>query len=104
MRLELEITGGFTGPAGTQRIGVDIERLPAERGRRLRSALDCLPESAWGASFMAPHPTYADFRYMLRQIEGDAWKIVIFHLHQGPAELSEIAQQLIDIHDEGKSD
>jgi len=102
MKLGLEIIGGFVGPAAPQRFEVEVSELPPERARQLQAALAHLPDSIWGASFLAPHPKSSDFRYVLRRSEGGKERSVTFHLHQGPPELSEIARELMDIEDERK--
>jgi len=100
MKLGLEIIGGFVGPAAPQRIEVELGKLPPERARQLQAALARLPDSTWGARFLAPHPKSSDFRYVLRTQEGVTERSVTFHLQQGPPELSEIARELMDIEDE----
>src|SRR5205085_6081482 len=94
MKIELEVTGGFTGKAGKQSIQVDTDKLdPAEAGR-LERDLERLSDGAWGRSFLAPYPKPWDFLHELRLEEDGKQKWVRFHLNQGPPELSSIAEQL----------
>src|SRR5438874_635665 len=94
MKIELEITGGFTGPAGKQVIRVALDQLPANDAAALRREVDAIPKTAWGGSFMAAHPQSWDFRHVLRVEQNGETKTVSFHKNQGPAELSQLADHL----------
>ena len=95
MKLELEVTGGFTGPAGKQLIRIALDQIPAGVAADIQRDLGRVPETAWGCSFMAAHPKSWDFKYVLRMGEGNTQIAITFHKDQGPPELSRIAGQLI---------
>jgi Emfourin len=104
MKIELEVTGGFTGRAGKQLIRVDTDQLNPTVAAQLHKDLEQLPESSWGQSFESPHPKPWDFLHQLRVVEGDTSKSVRFHFNQGPPALSRIAEQLKEIHSIGDKD
>lgn len=96
MKLALEVTGGFTGPAGTQRVEVELDDLPAAQARPLRDALEQIPESAWGGTFTLPHPKPWDFRHVLKTGSGGDERVVTFHRGAGPPALTRLAESLLE--------
>jgi hypothetical protein len=104
MKLELEVTGGFTGKAGKQLIRIDTDQLGPDVAAQLHRDLEQLPEDTWGQSFLSPHPKPWEFLHELRVVEDGRDRSVRFHLNQGPPALSRIAEQLKEIHSSGDSD
>lgn len=100
MRLVLEVTGGFTGPAGKRRLEVDTARLDPKAAAPIEHALGQVPGDAWGKKFLAPHPQSFDFLHVLRIADGGD-RSVTFHLHQGPPALSELAKLVEDVSPDG---
>jgi hypothetical protein len=96
VKLVLEVTGGFTGPAGTQRVELELEQLPAAEATQLRSDLEQIPETAWGNTFALAHPKPWDFRNVLSVKSGDRDQVVTFHTGAGPAALTRIAKALLE--------
>jgi len=96
VKLVLEVTGGFTGPAGKQRVELDLDQLPPAESAKLRAYLEQIPESAWGKEFALPHPKPWDFKHTLRLISEHGERAVTFHAGAGPATLTHIAQSLIE--------
>lgn len=97
MRLSLEVTGGFTGPAGAEKIDVDTARLaPATAGDITRD-LERLPPSTWQGTFLKSHPAPWDFVHVLRVVDANGERSTKFHLHEGPPELSAIAERLKEL-------
>ena len=96
MKLVLEVTGGFTGPAGRQRVEVELAQLPAAEAAQLRSDLDEIPETAWGSTFSLDHPKPWDFRNVLSVKSGERDQVVTFHTGAGPAALTRIAKSLLE--------
>jgi hypothetical protein len=96
VKLVLEVTGGFTGPAGKQRVEVDLGRLPPAEAAKLHRDLDQIPESAWGQTFTLPHPKAWDFTHKLRVNSGDRENVVTFHDGAGPEPLSRIAKYMLE--------
>jgi len=96
IKIVLEVTGGFTGPAGKRVVKLVLGELPESKAAELRRELELIPSMAWGRSFFAPHPKPWDFRYLLRVEDGDNTKQTEFHRYQGPAELSRIAEKILE--------
>jgi hypothetical protein len=96
VKVVLERSGGFTGPAGTDRIELDLTKLPAEQSARLCQDLDAIPADTWSRKFLSPHPKPWDFRHVLRVGEGAAARSVEFHLDQGPAALTRLAAGIVE--------
>lgn len=94
MKLLLEVSGGFTGPAGKQRVEVDLDQLPPAEAAKLRAELEHIPASAWGSTFSLAHPKPWDFRHVLSVTSADGVRVVTFQSGAGPAALSEIAKSL----------
>jgi len=97
VRLTLEVTGRFTGPAGKQVINLDLARLPRSEAEELRHEVELVPETAWGASFLAPHPKPWDFHHLLRVEDNGREKWVAFHLNEGPSVLTRLSEKLIKL-------
>ena len=91
MKLELEVSGGFTGKAGMQVLRLDTEHIAPELRAKLHQSLEDLPDTVWGHSYMSPSPQSWDFNHKLTVIEDGKEKSVQFHLGQGPQELTTIA-------------
>jgi len=98
VQLQLEVTGGFTGPLGKQTIQADLDTLKSELASQLRSDLASIPAAAWGSSFIAPHPKPWDFRHVLRVKDQGHERTITFHLDNGPPALSRIARSLGEWH------
>lgn len=96
MKVELEVSGGFSGPAGKQTTEVDLNQLPAPEAATLRREVESVPAASWGNSFLDQHPKPWQFRHVLRVTEGGAQRSAVFHLDHGPAALSAIAKQLLE--------
>jgi len=96
VKLQLVVTGGFTGPAGKQRVELELEQLPPAEASKLRADLEQIPESAWGSSFLLPHPKPWDFRHVLSVKSGEREQVVTFHGGAGPAALTAIAKSLLE--------
>ena len=94
MRLVLEITGGFTGRAGTEKIDVDTAQLAPATADDIARDLGRLPASTWQGTFLKAHPTPGDFVHVLRVADANGERSTKFHLHEGPPELSAIAERL----------
>ncbi len=94
MKVELEVTGGFTGRAGTQKIDVDTSRLPAKDAEDITRDLEQLPPSTWRSTFLKAHPAPWDFVHVLRVVDAGGERATKFHLDEGPKELSTIAERL----------
>ncbi len=95
MKLSLEVTGGFTGPAGKQKVEVELDQLPPDRAAKLRADLEQIPASAWGSSFLLPHPKPWDFRHVLSVTSGDQPRVITFQRGAGPPALTKIAEELL---------
>jgi hypothetical protein len=94
----LEIIGGFTGPAGKQMFEFDLSRLPASKAAEIARELRSIPQSAWGSSFLAPHPKSWDFRHVLQVKDEDGtWRQVEFNRNQGPPELTRLVDRICEI-------
>jgi hypothetical protein len=102
-RVNLEMTGGFTGAAGKQAITLDLGQLPQAKSAELQSGLDSIPEAAWGSSFFAPHPKPWDFHHVLK-VEDDqgVTRQVEFHRGQGPPELTGMVDKITELHSGGQ--
>jgi len=100
VRLVLEVTGGFTGPAGKRRLEVDTARLAPKDAARIEHALEQVPGDTWGKRFLSPHPQSFEFLHVLR-IDDGGDRSVTFHLHQGPPALSELAKLAEDLSSDG---
>ena len=96
MKVRLEVTGGFTGKAGTQVIRLDLEQLSADEAAAIRTLIDALPESTWGGSFMSSHPKPWDFKHTLIVGEGEQRRAVTFHKGNGPVQLTTLAEWLVE--------
>jgi hypothetical protein len=96
MKLELEVRGGFTGPAGKQTVAVDLDQLPTAAATALRQQLESVPASSWGGSYLDPHPKPWQFQHQLRVSDGNEQRSAVFHLGHGPPALSAIAKQLLE--------
>jgi hypothetical protein len=96
VNVRLEVIGGFTGKAGKQVIQIALDKLAPEEAAELRRLIESLPDDIWGGSYLAPHPKSWDFRHTLEVTEGDNIRTATFHGGQGPAELTTIAQRLIE--------
>jgi hypothetical protein len=94
VRVVLEVTGGFTGKAGTQKLEVDTARLSPKDADDLTRDLGRLPPSTWNGSFLKAHPAPWDFLHVLRVVDGAGERTTRFHLHEGPPELSAIAERM----------
>ncbi len=94
MRIVLEVTGGFTGRAGTQKIDVETSRLPQQASDDVTRDLGRLPPNTWQSTFLKAHPAPWDFVYVLRVIDATGERATKFHLHEGPKELSDVAERL----------
>jgi hypothetical protein len=95
VKLELEVMGGFTGPAGKQVIHLDLDRLPEPEAAELRRELNAVPKESWGGSFLNPHPQSWDFRYVLSADENGRKERITFHRNQGPAALTRLADLIL---------
>lgn len=101
MRLNLQCTGGFTGPAGAQTRSVDLAKLPPAQSAKLRQMLvDCdffaLPET-----LTKPQPQSWDFVYNL-QVDGDGDSgaqshSVRYHLDAAPPPLRKLTEKLNEV-------
>jgi hypothetical protein len=96
VKLVLEVTGGFTGPAGKQRVEVELEQLPAAEAAQLRTELEEIPETAWGSTFSLAHPKPWDFRHVLSVTSRERDQVVTFHNGAGPPALTRIAKSLLE--------
>ncbi|MGZ4961153.1 MAG: protealysin inhibitor emfourin [Limisphaerales bacterium] len=94
MKITLEVSGGFTGPAGKSGVSVDVAHLPEREANKIRALVAATPDSAWGGSFFEPHPKPWDFRHTLCVEENGNAKRVVFHRNQGPASLTELADKV----------
>ncbi|HEX3593930.1 MAG TPA: protealysin inhibitor emfourin [Polyangiaceae bacterium] len=97
MKIELEVTGGFTGPAGKQTISVDTARLPVTDAAPLDRDLERLPHATWGNQYLKAHPKPWDFVHELRISDAGGQRSAKFHLDEGPPELSAIARRLTEL-------
>ena len=97
MKIQLEVTGGFTGPAGKQVMQVDTDHLAPTAAARLHHDLEQLPTNTWGQSYVSPKPQSWDFLHHLTVTDDGKEKSVQFHLNQGPPALTQIAQQMTEI-------
>lgn len=97
MRVELEITGGYTGRAGTQKIDVDTARLPPKTADAITRDLEQLPASTWQSTFLKPHPAPWDFVHVLRVMDASGERTTKFHLDEGPKQLSALAERLKEL-------
>ena len=97
MRVVLEVTGGFTGRAGTRKIDVDTARLSPKAADELTRDLGRLPPSTWHGTFLKAHPAPWDFVHVLRVIDAGGERTTKFHLHEGPPELSAIAERMKEL-------
>jgi hypothetical protein len=104
MKLDLEVTGGFTGKAGKQIMQADTDHLKPDTAARLLRDLMQLPDQTWGQSFTSPHPKPWDFLYRLTVVDNDKEKSVQFHLNQGPPGLTQIAKLLQDLQNTSDND
>jgi hypothetical protein len=97
MRLSLHCVGGFTGPAGAQTRSVDVERLPAADGARLRALVQALAQELDTAgrppALLKPRPQPWDFTYTLT-IDDGMPRRVRFHVDAAPPPLREIVEVL----------
>jgi hypothetical protein len=93
----LEVTGGFTGPAGKQTIDVETSRLPAPDRERIERDLERLPSDALGSSHLKAHPQSWDFVHELKVGEGVSERTARFHLDEGPPALSTLARHLTEL-------
>jgi hypothetical protein len=96
MKVELEVSGGFAGPAGKQTLQVDSNQLSAGEAGALRRELESIPAASWGGTFLDPHPKPWQFRHELRVTDGPEQRSAVFHLDHGPAALSVIARTLLE--------
>lgn len=94
MKVSLEVTGGFSGPAGQQIIELDLDQ-PSTAATDVRRDLGRLNDDDFGRSFLAPHPKPWDFRHVLKVSDAAGERAVTFHLEQGPPELTRIAKRLL---------
>jgi hypothetical protein len=90
MRLSLHSVGGFTGPAGAQDKSVDVDRLPAAQGARVRGLVQALDLAQLPATLLKPRPQPWDFTYTLTVDD----RQVRFHLDAAPAALRELVDYL----------
>jgi hypothetical protein len=97
VKVELEITGGFTGRAGAQKIDVDTSRLPPKAADDITRDLEHLPPSTWRSTFLKAHPAPWDFVHVLRVVDAGGERATKFHLNEGPKELSTLAERLKDL-------
>jgi len=97
MKIELEGTGGFTGPAGKQVIQVDTDKVGPAVSQRLHRDLEQIPADAWGKSFESAQPKPWDFLYNLSISQDGKQKSVRFHQNQGPPQLSRLVEQLTNL-------
>lgn len=97
MKIQLKVTGGFTGPAGAQVMEVDTDHLAPAASARLHRDLEQLPPGTWGQSYVSPKPQSWDFMHDLTVTDHGKEKSVQFHLNQGPPALTQIAQQVTEI-------
>lgn len=100
MKVSLEVTGGFAGPAGKQRVEMDTDtaQLSPSETARLTDLLERLPAETWSKRFVAPHPKSWDFLHVLSLEDGHGPRSVTFHLGQGPQELTALAEWLLARH------
>lgn len=96
VNIELEITGGFTGKAGTQVIRVQPDQLSPALAASLNECLKEVPDDAWGRTFMSAHPQSWDFMYCLRVTQDGKEKSVRFQKNEGPAQLTRASEILIE--------
>ncbi len=94
MRVVLEVTGGFTGPAGKQTIAIDTARLPVKDAEPIDRDLKRLPSAAWNKDFLKAHPKPWDFVHVLRVGDPGSERSIRFHLNEGPPELSTLVEHL----------
>jgi hypothetical protein len=97
VRVELEVTGGFTGRAGTQKIDVDTSRLPPKTADDITRDLEQLPPSTWRSTFLKAHPAPWDFVHVLRVVDDGGERATKFHLNEGPKQLSTLAERLKEL-------
>lgn len=97
MKVELEITGGYTGRAGTQKIDVDTARLPPNAADAITRDLEQLPASTWQSTFLKAHPAPWDFVHVLRVIDAGRERTTKFHIDEGPRQLSALAERLKEL-------
>jgi hypothetical protein len=97
VRVELEVTGGYTGRAGTQKIDVDTSKLPAKAADAIARDLEQLPASTWQSTFLKAHPASWDFVHVLRVVDTGGERTTKFHIGEGPKQLSTLAQLLKDL-------
>jgi len=102
MKIQLKVTGGFTGPAGAQVMEVDTDHLAPAAAAQLHRDLEQLPAAAWGQSYASPKPQSWDFMHRLTVTDHGKEKSVQFHLNHGPAALTQIVQQMTEINNAGR--
>ena len=101
MTLSLEIMGGFTGPAGKHVIRIDPDQVSKSDAAEIGRDLEAIPNTAWGGSFLAPHPKPWDFQFTLTFEKDGHQRTVKFHRNQGPPELSRLAEKITDLNSPG---
>ncbi len=94
MRISLEVTGGFTGRAGTQKIDVDTSALPPAKAKDVARDLERLPASTWQSQYLKAHPQPWDFVHVLCVTDEHGERSTKFHLNEGPKELSSLVDLL----------
>ena len=97
MIIQLEITGGFTGPVGKQVISLDLAKLPGPEVERIRQDLNAIPANAWGQSFLSAHPKPWDFTHRLVLENTGIQKSIVFHLNEGPSALTTLAAKIVSL-------
>jgi hypothetical protein len=91
MRLSLQCVGGFTGPAGAQTRNVDVDRLAAQEGTRVRGLVQALDLARLPPTLLKARPQSWDFTYTLTIDDGTP-RQVRFHLDAAPAALRELVE------------
>jgi hypothetical protein len=98
LKIRLEITGGFTGPAGKQVVDIDLDQLPEQDALRLRRDIALVSPTIWGGTFLAAHPKSSDFRHLLRLTDDGPERSAVFHRGQAPAALLSLVDDLLAMH------
>lgn len=95
LKLRFEIIGGMSGRAAKQVIEINLSELGQDAADELRHAVESLPQSAWGHSFLSEYPKPWDSLQILTIEEMGHQKSITFHRHEGPPELIRLADRIV---------
>lgn len=71
--------------------------LPKSVADGLFMAVERVPATAWGATFLSPHPKAWDFRHVLQVEDNGHEKMVTFHPNEGPSEVTQLSEKIITL-------